>query len=68
LIYGALKTMVSWQTDLARAARDAKMTFDSVGLVSNEAHARVMIALLRGFEQDPARVFCSPNRVRQTVD
>ena len=52
----------AWRTELAQAARDANITFDSVRLVSNGAHAGVMIALLRAFGQDPATVLYAEPR------
>ena len=52
----------AWRTELAQAARDANITFDSVRLVSNGAHAGVMIALLRAFSQDPATVLYAEPR------
>lgn len=58
---------IAWRADLARAARDAKIRFDSAGLVSNEPHAVVMIALLRASAKIPPR--CSmPNQGRRTAD
>ena len=53
--------MESWRVELTRAARRAKIPFTSVDLVSNEAHARVTIALLRAFGNDPEGIlFAEP--------
>jgi len=61
--------MESWQVDLTCAARDAKIPFASVELVSNEAHARVAIALLRAFGSDPAGyLFAEPRTPDRPAD
>jgi superfamily I DNA and RNA helicase len=51
----------TWKVELTNAARTSKVRFESVELVSNEAHARALIALLQAFVDDPAGlIFAEP--------
>ncbi len=53
--------MDTWKVELTNAARTSKVRFESVELVSNEAHARALIALLQAFADDPAGlIFAEP--------
>ena len=54
--------MKTWQSDLIEAARDSRAKFESVEHVGNEAHARVLIALLRAFGDDPATTILAEPR------
>lgn len=44
--------MNSWQTELIVAARSSKASFESVELISNEAHGRAVIAILNALNTD----------------
>ena len=60
---------IDWKDTLTAAARDAKAIFESIELVSNEAHARAVIALLRAFGDDPATLmFAEPRTPERTAE
>ena len=62
--------MTSWKSDLIRAARHSNLKFESGELVSNEAHARVVMALLAAFGHDPAGLLLAEPRTpdRQSIE
>lgn len=59
----------NWREALTTAVRDAKATFESIELVTNEAHARVVIALLHAFGDDPSTLmFAEPRTPDRLAD
>lgn len=60
---------MNWKEALTIAVRDAKATFESIELVSNEAHAQAAIAILRAFGDDPSTLlFAEPRTPDRTVE
>ena len=58
-----------WKAALTAATRDAKASFESLELVTNEAHARTVIALLRAFGDDPATMmFAEPRTPDRSLE
>ncbi|MCL2661197.1 MAG: hypothetical protein FWD64_11875 [Acidobacteriaceae bacterium] len=52
----------NWKEVLTAAVRDTKASFESIELVGNEAHAQVVIALLRAFGDDPTTMMFAESR------